>query len=106
MILQPDLFFIAEGAHSRHCDQLGMVTNVVENECTGENWIFGNVEYSGKKTFVVSIVDASQKNLQIANVIFNAKSQVINIAVTSNKALSQDHIREQILRTVQQSLSS
>ncbi len=102
MILQPHLFFVAEGVHSTTVDRLGMVTNIVENECTGENWIFGNVEYSGKETFVVSIIDASQKNLKIANVIFNAMSQVINVAVTSNKALRQDHIRELILRIVQQ----
>ncbi len=101
MILKPDLFFIAEGAHSETADKLGMATHVVENECTGENWIFGNVGYSDKKTFVVSLVDASRKKLQIANVIFNAKSQVINIAVTSERFLSEDRIREQILRTVQ-----
>lgn len=100
--LQPDLFFIAEGAHSTTARQLGMKTRRVDNACTGENWIFGNMTYSGKDTFVVSLIDASEKTLQIANVIFNAKSKVINIAVTSAKDVSEEGIREQILHTAHQ----
>jgi 2-polyprenyl-6-methoxyphenol hydroxylase-like FAD-dependent oxidoreductase len=100
--LQPDLFFIAEGAHSTTAQELGMRTRKVINSCSGENWIFGNMAYSGKETFVVSLIDASEKTLRIANVIFNAKSQVINIAVTSDKEVSEDMIREQILQTAHQ----
>jgi 2-polyprenyl-6-methoxyphenol hydroxylase-like FAD-dependent oxidoreductase len=100
--LQPDLFFIAEGAHSTTACELGMRTRKVTNVCTGEKWIFGNMDYSGEETFVVSLIDASEKTLRIANVIFNAKSKVINIAVTSDKDVSQDGIREQILQTAHQ----
>ncbi len=100
--LQPDLFFIAEGAHSTTARQLGIRTREVTNACTGENWIFGNMTYSGRETFVVSLIDTSEKTLRIANVIFNAKSKVINIAVTSDKEVHQDGIREQILRTAHQ----
>lgn len=100
-VLHPHLFFVAEGAHSTTAARLGMETNVVENECTGENWVFGNVAYSGKENFVVSIIDVSGKNLEIANVIFNAKIHEVNIAVTSKKFLSQKLIQERILRTVQ-----
>lgn len=106
MILKPHLFFVAEGAHSTTAERLGMVTNVVKNECTGENWIFGNVEYpveySGKETFVVSIIDTSEEKLKIANVIFNAKIGQINIAVISKKLLSPELIKERILTTVKQ----
>lgn len=98
-ILQPDLFFIAEGAHSTTARELGIRTKKVTNACTGENWIFGNMTYSGRETFVVSLIDASEKTLRIANVIFNAKSQVINIAVTSEREVPEDMIREQILLT-------
>lgn len=101
MILQPQLFFVAEGAHSATAEQIGLKTSVVKNECTDEHWIYGNVEYSGKKTFVVSIIDTSEGNLQIANVIFNAKIHEINIAVTSKKLLSQKLIQERIFRIVQ-----
>lgn len=101
-ILQPDLFFIAEGAHSMTARQLGMRAKKVTNACTGENWIFGNMNYSGKETFVISLIDASEKTLRIANVIFNAKSQVINIAVTSDKQLPEEVIRKQILETAHQ----
>ncbi len=101
-VLQPDLFFIAEGAHSTTARELGMRTRKVTNSCTGENWIFGNMTYSGRATFVVSLIDASEKTLRIANVIFNAKSQVINIAVTSDKEVPEEMIREQILRTAHQ----
>lgn len=100
--LQPDLFFIAEGAHSTTARQLGMRTRKVINACTGENWIFGNMTYSGRETFVVSLIDASEKTLRMANVVFNAKSKVINIAVTSDKEVHEDGIQEQILRTAHQ----
>jgi 2-polyprenyl-6-methoxyphenol hydroxylase-like FAD-dependent oxidoreductase len=100
--LQPDLFFIAEGAHSTTAQELGMRTRKVRNACTGENWIFGNMTYSGNESFVVSLIDASEKTLRIANVIFNAKNQVINVAVTSEKEVPEDRIREQILRTAHQ----
>jgi 2-polyprenyl-6-methoxyphenol hydroxylase-like FAD-dependent oxidoreductase len=100
--LQPDLFFIAEGAHSTTARELGMKTRQVTNACTGENWIFGNMTYHGKETFVVSLIDASEKTLRIANVIFNAKSHVINIAVTSDKEVPEGSIREQILQTAHQ----
>lgn len=100
--LQPDLFFIAEGAHSMTAHQIGMRTKKVTNACTGENWIFGNMNYSGKETFVVSLIDASEKTLKIANVIFNAMSQLINIAVTSDKEVPEEMIRQQILRTAHQ----
>ncbi len=101
-ILQPDLFFIAEGAHSTTVSRVGMRTRVVENECTDENWIFANLTYPGEETFVVSIIDASKENLRMANVIFNGRSHVVNVAVTSEKVLSEKSIREQILETVQQ----
>lgn len=100
--LQPDLFFIAEGAHSTTARELGMRTKKVTNACTGENWIFGNMTYSGTETFVVSLIDASEKTLRIANVIFNAKSRVINVAVTSEREVPIERIREQILRTTHQ----
>jgi 2-polyprenyl-6-methoxyphenol hydroxylase-like FAD-dependent oxidoreductase len=101
MILQPHLFFVAEGAHSTTAERLGLEKRVVKNECTDEHWIYGNVEYSGKETFVVSIIDTSEENLEIANVIFNAKIQKINIAVTSKKLLSPKLIQERLLRIVQ-----
>lgn len=101
-ILQPDLFFIAEGAHSTTARELGMRTRKVTNVCNGENWIFGNMTYSGKETFVVSLIDASEKTLRIANVIFNAKSHVINIAVTSEREVPEGMIQEQIIRIADQ----
>lgn len=100
--LQPDLFFIAEGAHSTTARELGMRKRQVTNVCTGENWIFGNMTYSGNKTFVISLIDASEKTLRIANVIFNANSQVINIAVTSEREVPIERIREQILQIAHQ----
>lgn len=100
--LKPDLFFIAEGAHSETARQLGMKTKKVINACTGENWVFGNMTYSGKETFVISLIDTSEKTLRIANVIFNAKSQIINVAVTSDKEVHVDRIREQIFQIANQ----
>lgn len=101
-VLQPDLFFIAEGTHSTTAPQLGMKTETIENACSNESWVFGNLEYYGKKTFVVSVIDTSGKVLQIANVIFNAKSQVINVAVTSDREAGEECIQEKILKTVEQ----
>jgi 2-polyprenyl-6-methoxyphenol hydroxylase-like FAD-dependent oxidoreductase len=98
-ILQPNLLLIAEGAHSTTAHQLGMRTTKVVNACTGENWIFGNLPYSGQKTYVISLIDASEKTLRIANVIFNAMSCVTNIAVTSDR---EDRVQEQILRIADQ----
>ena len=101
-VIRPDLFFIAEGAHSQTACALGMETTEISNSCTGENWIFGNMTYSGKETFVVSLIDTSDKTLRIANVIFNAQSKVINIAVTSEKTVTKDKIKKQILQTLDQ----
>lgn len=98
MILRPQLFFIAEGAHSATAKKLGMEKKEVINECTGENWIFGNMDYSGKENFVVSLIDTSEGSLEIANVIFNAKLKKINIAVTSKKVLSKELIEDRILQ--------
>ncbi|MFI0435540.1 MAG: FAD-dependent monooxygenase [Parachlamydiaceae bacterium] len=100
--LQPDLFFIAEGAHSTTAKQLGITVNQVKNECTDENWIFGNADYCGKKTCVVSIIDTSAGHLEIANVIFNAKVQEVNIAVTSEQSLTQKEIKQRILNVMKQ----
>lgn len=97
--LEPDLFFIAEGAHSK---SLGSKQKVVKHPCNGENWIFGNMRYSGKKTFVISVIDTSEKDLQIANLIFNAQIGVVNIAVTSNEKMSEDEIQNRILKTAKQ----
>lgn len=104
-IVEPDLFFVAEGAHSSTARDLGMRTKQVTNACTGENWIFGNMSYTGSETFVVSLIDASQKTIRIANVIFNSKSHVINIAVTTEKGIPEERIREQILQTAQQAFA-
>lgn len=104
LVLEPNLFFIAEGAHSETVDKLGMgdeAKDVVENDCSGENWVFGNLKYSGDQTFVVSIIDTSQKTLQIANVIFNAKSHVVNVAVTSQENPDEDCINNLIRSTAQ-----
>ena len=100
MRVHPDLFFVAEGAHSQTAKQLKMAMNKVKNDCTGENWIFGNVKYLGDKTFVFGVIDTSGEKLEIANIIFNAKLKEINIAVTSEKELSQELINKRILETV------
>ena len=108
LILEPDLFFIAEGTHSTSVQQLGMVNDlndVVNNACTGENWIFGNLNYHGDKTFVISMIITSQKTLQIANVIFNAKSQIVNVAVTSDENPNQGDINHLILATAQKAFN-
>lgn len=97
----PCFLFIAEGAHSRTAKQLGFNTNEVKNECTGENWVFGNVKYSGKKTFVISVIDITNASLVIANIIFNAKIGEINIAVTAKKSLSPELIQERILKLME-----
>ncbi len=98
--LKPGLIFIAEGTHSTTAKQLDLKTIEVKNECTGENWIFGNMRYAGKETFVISVLDASQDSLEIANIIFNAYIHEINIAVTSKKHLSQELIEQRILKLV------
>lgn len=100
-MLRPHLFFISEGSNSKTALQLGMRTRVVENECSGENWNFGNFKYFGKETFVISLIDTSKKDLRIANVIFNAKHRVINVAVTATPGLS---IKKQLLNTLEQAL--
>lgn len=99
-VLQPKLLFMAEGAHSTTAKQLGMETIEVKNECSGENWIFGNFKYCGKESFVVSLIDTSEGSLEIANIIFNAKIGEVNVAVTSKNTLSQKHIEERILGIV------
>lgn len=98
--LAPYMLFLAEGAHSSTANQLGMNKTEVKNECTGENWIFGNTEYAGEKTFVISVINTKENNVKIANIIFNAKAGVINIAVTANKHLNPEQIQEQLLQTV------
>ncbi len=95
--LRPDLVLIAEGAHSETATQLGMDKYQIENECTGENWIFGNARYHGSQTFVVCVIDTSGDNLELANIIFNSKVHEINIAITSGKNLSQEGIKERLL---------
>lgn len=99
-VVQPHLFFVAEGAHSTTAKQRKMATKEVKNDCTGENWIFGNVEYFGEKTFVVAMIDTSGEKLEIANIIFNAKIKEINVAVTSERNLCEEHINQRILETV------
>lgn len=103
LTLTPDLFVIAEGAHSSSAQELEMANDehdVVKNACTGENWIFGNVKYSGDKTFVISMIITAQKTLQIANVIFNAKNKIVNVTVTSDeKNLNSIEINRLILET-------
>ena len=98
--LKPHLIFIAEGAHSSTAESLDLKTKRVKNNCTDEHWIYGNVNYSGKRTFVVSIVDTSQNTLRIANVIFNAKLKEINIAVTSEGSVSKENIQNELINVV------
>lgn len=95
--LNPNLFLIAEGAHSTTANQLGMESYQEQNECTGESWIFGNIVYNGYDTFVVSVIDTSHEKLEIANIIFNAKLHKVNIAITADASMSQESIREKIL---------
>ncbi len=94
IILKPDRVYIAEGAHSETAELLQMRTKVIENECSNESWAFANLEYNGAETFVTSFFDTTQKTLRIANVIFNAKSHIVNVAVTSDKAGMQEAILE------------
>lgn len=100
--LRPDLFFIAEGVHSTTASKLGMKTVEVSNACAGESWIFGNMAYSGEESFVVSLIDTSESTLKIANVIFNGKSGVINIAVSSERVMTKEEIEKQVSKTVAQ----
>ncbi len=103
--LEPCLSFIAEGAHSTTADKLGMLINEIENECTGENWIFGNVKYSGTKTFVVSVIDTSEGSLQISNIVFNSVTHEANVAVTSSNDLDLANIHARILMMAQRVFS-
>lgn len=102
--LTPHLFFLAEGAHSTTALQLGMDKVEIKNECTNENWIFGSCKYMSSETFVLSMINTSKKHLynNIANLIFNAHTGEINIAVTSKKHLVQPLIQEQLLETIKQ----
>lgn len=100
--LNPNLLFIAEGAHSTTASQLGMESYQEINECTGESWIFGNILYNGDETFVVSVIDTSNENLDIANIIFNAKLGKINVAITAKSIMSEESIREKILNIAKQ----
>lgn len=99
-VCNPNFIFLAEGARSTTANRFKLKTKELENECTGENWIFGNVEYLGEKNFVVALIDISGKSLEVANVIFNAKIKEINIAVTSKRDLSKRDIQERLLATV------
>lgn len=108
LLLEPDLFFIAEGTRAPSAHQLGMANDsqdIVNNVCSGENWIFGNLSYQGDKTFVISMIITSQKTLQIANAIFNAKSQIVNVAVTSDENPNQEDINRLILTTAQKAFN-
>jgi len=100
--LNPSLLLIAEGAHSTTANQLGMESYQEINECSGESWIFGNIVYNGNETFVVSVIDTSHKNLEIANIIFNAKVHKVNVAITAKKCMSPESISEKILNIARQ----
>lgn len=104
MKLQPHFLFLAEGTHSTTAKRLGFNTHAVQNECSNEKWIFGNIPYYGEETFVVSLIDISGKSLEIANIIFNANIQEINIAVTSNEELNQECIKKRVLEIARQVL--
>lgn len=106
--VKPDLLFLAEGAHSKTAEKLGLVDeemDLVENACTGENWIFGNFKYEGNRSFVISIIEASQETLQIANVIFNGKSRVVNIAATVDKGMDSVQMKERIITVAKYAFS-
>lgn len=96
--LKPDLLFIAEGVHSKSAQKLTMMKDldIVENTCTGENWLFGNLHYHGDKTFVLSLIITTKKTQQIANVIFNGKRKIVNVAVTSNAHIDKEGIHSTI----------
>jgi len=99
--LHPDLFFIAEGAHSTTARDLGLNSKTVVNVCSGENWVFGNMPYDGDETFVVSVIDTSEKVLRIANVIFNARSKVVNIALTIDDEIDLAECKTQMQKIAQ-----
>jgi len=108
LIIEPDLFFIAEGAHSTSVQQLGMsndLNDVVNNACSNENWIFGKLKYHGDQTFVISMIITSQKTLQIANAMFNTKNQIVNVAMTSDENLNQEDINRLILDIAQKAFN-
>jgi len=100
--LHPDLFFIAEGAHSSTAYSLGFNTTTISNECSNESWVYGNFDYSGDHTFVISFVDASQGNLRIANIIFNAQKKLANVAVTADATITSEDIRKLLESVAQQ----
>lgn len=108
LTLKPDLIFIAEGTRSTSVQQLGMgddANDVVNNACTGENWIFGNLNYQGDETFVTSMIMTSQKTLQMANVVFNAKCRLVNVAVSVDENINQDEINRLIIATAQKAFN-
>ena len=100
--LRPDLFFIAEGAHPKTARELNLKEKRLITACSDERWVYGNIKYPGSRTFVISVIDTSQKALEIANVIFNAKKGVINLAVTSKKDPTDDEIKNMILQRANQ----
>lgn len=102
--LKPDLFFLAEGTHSETAKALGMEMEEVTNRCTNENWIFANISYTGSESYVVTTADNTEKTLRLANVIFDAKNQQINIAETTEMNVSSDEIKARLIKTAQQAL--
>ena len=52
------------------------------------------------------MVDTSEENLVIANIIFNAKIHEINIAVTSKDVMSQELIQERLVEILRRVFSS
>lgn len=102
--LKPDLFFLAEGTHSETAKALGMEMEEVTNRCTNENWIFANISYAGSESYVVTTADNTEKTLRLANVIFDAKNQQINIAETTEMNVSSDEIKARLIKTAQQAL--
>lgn len=97
--VKPDLFFIAEGKHSKTSRKLGMTPRKINDLCSHESWVFGNIPYTGSKSFVFSLIDVSEGILRIANVIFNAKSKVVNVAVTYDPSKG---VSDQILHVAHQ----
>lgn len=104
-VLNPHLFFIAEGAHSKTACELGFKKIEVETVCTGESWIFGNVTYFGDETIVLSVID-TREDLEIANVILNAKLRTINVSVTACVNLSPHEIKERIIALLDEVLKT
>lgn len=102
--LETDLLFIAEGSRSPTMKRLGMMNpeeDEISNVCSGEKWVFGNLHYHGKETRVLSMITPLKKTAEIANVIFNAKHHLVNVAVTTEENLSPYEIDQLILTTAQ-----